>query len=125
MELIARQEKLEEEQKTWSESLIETHKNDALNVFAGDDAEFKKKILFHYDRIKDEAKTKDEVASKMRDAYHIASAGQKGGLDPVARAAGTYSGQRGVKTSKKWTDEDMEFASKFGLSEEDIKKYAK
>jgi len=125
-ELIQRTEKLEADQSSFTERVIEGHKNDALAVLGGDDKDLRDKILFHFDRLKDTAQTKDEVTSKMRDAYYMATGGKTDGIDPIARAAAHHTA-RGVapKTGSKMTADQKDLASRFGINEDDLKKYSK
>ena len=122
-ELLKRQEHLEEEQESWTGKIVEGHKGDALAVLVGDDEELRKKVIFHYDRIKDEATTKDEINKKMRDAYLLAVGKPVNQIDPIARAAAHYSGHGVVKTGSKLTEDQKDLAAKLGINSDEIKKY--
>jgi len=125
VELIQRTEKLEEEQKSFSTRVVDGHKLDAFAVLAGDDAELLKKIQYHYERISDDATTRDEVNKKAKDAWLLANGGANAGIDPIARAAAYQSGHGVVKTGERLTGDQRDLASKLGISDDDLKKYSK
>jgi chromosome segregation ATPase len=118
MELKKRQESLEEEQRTWKEQVIESHKNDSLAVLAGDDEDLRKIILLNYDRIKDDATTKEQVAKKMKEAY-LLSTEKAHSMNPLLATGGLPP-----SSSKKneITPELKDLAKRFGVSKEDLTK---
>ena len=122
LELKKQQEKLEEDQQKWAEQLETSWKDEALAVFGGTDVELRKKIGFHYDRIKDEARTKDEISKKMKDAYNLATGRAFVGPNPITQAASsTSSGNLAPSKKEKLSDAQKELGRKLGLSEEDMK----
>lgn len=79
IELRQRQEVIEEEtkklregQESFTKRTIEEYRDDAISIAIGEDEEVKKKVLFHYDRIRDEATTKEQIRKKVRDAVKLA-----------------------------------------------------
>lgn len=123
VELIKRQEKMEEEQRSFVETQIRSYKDESLAVLAGDDEELHKKVLFHYDRIKDEAVSKQDIQRKMRDAYRLAKS-DSNTSDPFATIH-NYSGTAPKAGKEEGIKGDLkDLASKFGLSDADIKKYS-
>jgi len=119
MELKKRQESLEEEQKTWKEQVIESHKNDALAVLASEDEELRKKILFNYDRIKDDAVTKEQIAKKMKEAY-LLSVEKHAIINPLTLGGAGMPPK--IISKEKITPELEELARKMGISKEDLTK---
>ncbi len=127
IELMQRQDKLEEEQKTFVGMQVASYKDEALAVLAGDNDDLRKKTLFHFDRIKDEAVSKAEIQRKMRDAYRLAKDDSNINSDPFARAM-AYSGEGQApsnKGEKDLSNDVKELAKRLGLSEEDLKKHVK
>lgn len=125
IELMQRQEDLENKTKGFVESQITAFKDEALATLAGDNEELRKKTLFHFDRIKDEATNRDDIRRKMRDAYRLAQSDLSTSADPFAAAVGYSGGQ--APTAKASTGEfnsdQKDLARKLGLSEDDLKKY--
>ena len=124
--LLERQEKLEEDSTSFKQRVIESHKNDSLAVLAGDDTELRKKIDYHYGRIIGDATTKDEIATKMREAYLLSTGGGHAGVDQLNRAAGfTSSGFVAPQKKGELSQDQKDLASHLGLSNDDITKYSK
>jgi len=121
MELKQKQEELEENQKSFTKNLTDSQKNEALAVLVGDDEKIRKKVLLNYDRIVGDAKTKDEVFAKMRDAYNMLGASVQS-PNPVYQALGASGGA--PSASKQSAKVDSELARSLGVSSEDIKKYS-
>jgi hypothetical protein len=121
LELKKRQESLEEEQRTWKQQVVESHKDDALAVLAGDNEELRKKILLNYNRLKDEAVTKEQVAKKMKEAYLLSKERHADEIDPLSQAL-----VNGVppkpKSSDRVSPELEDLAKKFGVSKEELTK---
>jgi len=125
IELMQRQEKLEDEQKSFVQLQVSSFKDEALTVLAGDNDDLRKKTLFHFDRIKDEAISKADIQRKMRDAYRLAKEDANISSDPFARAV-SYSGEGSAPTgkgSKELSSDLKTLAKSLGLSEEDLKKH--
>jgi len=111
-----------------NEILESTHKdfyNDQLNELAGDDEEFKKKIEFHYNRIKDPASSKEEVSKKLRDSWLLASA--KEDETPISNFSSGGVSKIKTKDSSSFTTEEKQLAQKLAqagglkLTEDDFK----
>jgi hypothetical protein len=125
MELMQRQEDLETKTKGFVETQINTHKDEALAVLAGDNEELRKKTMFHYDRIKDEATSREDIRRKMRDAFRLAQGDVTGTNDPFSSAV-SYSGgsaPNAKPASADFSNDQKDLAKKLGLSEDDLKKY--
>lgn len=95
-------------------------KTDIISSLVGDDEELKKKVEFHYDRIKDEAKTKDEIKAKVQDAYFLATR-QEAPTGNYMSSAGAGN----VKVKSQVSAEEKELGDKLGITDEDRKKYNK
>lgn len=95
-------------------------KADIINSLVGDDEELKKKVEFHYDRIKDEAKTKDEIQSKVNDAYFLATRQEAPTGNYVSSA-----GAGNVKNEEQITPGEKEIGDALGITDEDRKKFNK
>lgn len=121
IELMQRQEKLEEEQKSFLEKQVQSHKDEASAVLAGTDDDLRKKILFHYERIKDDAVSKDEVYKKMREAAILAK-GENSGVNPLS--ALNYQGAPPTGSSKVESEASREIRQHFKISDEDKQKYS-
>lgn len=120
--LKEKQEKLEDDQKSFFERQVTEHKNDALNAIVGDDPELREKVLHHFDRIKDDAVTREEINKKMREASLLAT----GITHSAPSALGLASGLSGagIKEKKQQVNQEvLEAAPMFGLTKEDIEKY--
>ena len=120
------QEKLGEETRAFASKVVESHKADALSVLAGSDEEMRKKVLHHYERLKDEAVTKEEIANKMREAWLLAGGSQNHGGSSIAGGLGSYSpspskSQKGTELS----ESQKALAASMGISDETLKKYNK
>lgn len=124
-ELMQRQDELEENQKSFTETVIQGHKNDALAVLAGDDKDLRDKIEYHYNRISDKATTKEDINKKVKDAYLLATGGRSAAIDQISRAVSYQGGGGIVKSSDGFSSEQKELASRLGITEEDLKKYNK
>ena len=125
IELMQRQEDLESKTQGFVETQISTHKDEALAVLAGDNKDLREKTLFHYERIKDEAVSREDIRRKMRDAFRLAQDSVVSGNDPFATAMGYTGGQA---PNAKPADGDLsadqkDLTKKLGLSEDDLKKY--
>lgn len=100
------------------------HKTDLLKVLAGDDEDLKKSIEHHYDRIKDDAQTKEQIEAKMREAYHLATRGSSS-PDPLKATQSAASGIVHKANAGEVDPEVAKWGKAFGLSEDDIKKHNK
>lgn len=122
MELIKRQEALEDRQKTWQEQQLMSHKNNALSRFGVYDDEVKAKVLANYDRIKDDATTEEQVLSKMRDAVTIATGSSPNvRMNPLFAGSASLGMAPSARGSSPVSGDVAELAKKLGLSAEDLK----
>jgi Mg2+ and Co2+ transporter CorA len=97
-------------------------KDITISSLAGADEELKKKIQFHFDRIKDETLTVEQMKKKVRDAYLLATEKTIDLSGQIISSAG--AGMHIPLTPKKeMTPELKGLASKLGLTDEDIKKH--
>jgi len=120
LQLKQKQEELEENQKTFSQQIVDGNKNEALAVLVGDDEELRKKVLSNYDRIKGDAVTKEEINSRMREAYNML--GQFASKpNPLLQAVNFSGGAGVVKTPSKLNDDQKSLGKKLGLTDEDLK----
>lgn len=115
-------EQLEKQQQQFTGQIIDSYKNEALMALVGDDEDTKKQVLQNYDRIKDEAVTKDQVYQKVREAYNMTgnSAPQ---FNPFQFANSGLQGTPPKGESKKGGDVDKDLASKLQISEDDLNNY--
>jgi hypothetical protein len=97
---------------------VESNKNEALAVLVGNDEALRKKVLYNYDRLKGDAVTKDEINSRMRDAYNML-----GQAAPQVNVLGQAVNYQGVSSTGKKEKVDKDLASKLGLTEEDLTKH--
>ena len=95
-------------------------KADIISSLVGDDEELKKKVNFHYDRIKDEPKTKEEIKAKIDDAYFLATR-QEAPTGGYISSAGAGN----VKVKEQVSAEEKEIGNALGITDEDRKKYSK
>jgi len=125
MELIKRQEELEDQQKSWQQQQMDSHKTNALASFGIHDDEVRQKVLANYERIKDEAVTPEQIQSKMRDAVTIATgAAPSVRINPVFAGNSPMGMPHQAQRSSQVSGDFKDLASKFGLSDSDIKKLA-
>lgn len=120
MEIVTRQEKLEDEQKSWREAQELAHKNDAMSLLAGGDEELRRKLEFHYNRIADPATTRDQIFSKMSEAAKLA--GQNVQSDPFSRAASFSGGMQPPNQTKGLSAEQSDLAARLGISAKDVER---
>ena len=114
----------EEIKKEVLEGVMQDHYADTLKSLAGDDEELKKKIEFNYNRLQDPGVTKPEVTKKLTDAYHLSTITET--EDALTTSVISSGGVSRVKTTpddKSFSGEEKELGQKFGISEDDIKKY--
>jgi chromosome segregation ATPase len=121
IELMKRQENLEEQQTTFKQQVVQSHMNDALAVLAGEDEEVRKKIMHNYERINDDATTKEDIFRKMKDAYRLTT-DRSVSMNPLSAAMGVVGNAPAKGDNKVWSDDLKELGSKMGLKEDDMKK---
>lgn len=116
-EILQRQEKLEDEQKNFAKGQMETYKSDALSSLTGEDKNLKEKILFHYDRIKDEANTREDIKKKMEDAAKLAGTYAERPMDYLSQAL-SHRGSSSPKKEKGFaeTEEGKNLAKMLNLN---------
>lgn len=86
------------------------------------DPEMEKKIRHHYSRLSDPADSPEAIEKKLADATLLAT----GGVNPGGRAFSAAGGiPRVVVNAKPMSPELVEAGKKFGISDEDIKKFDK
>jgi hypothetical protein len=98
IELMKRQEDLEERQKAWEESQRKTYLDDALDRIAGDDPKLKEKIEHNFKRISGDAKTKKEIEERAVEAYNMLGLNQKNPLAAAINAGGDAPTEKGETT---------------------------
>lgn len=118
IELMQRQEaveeqtrKVSEEQEKFTKRMQEEYRDDAIAAIIGDDDEGRKRVLLQYDRLRDEAETKEDIRKKVRDAVRLSRdeestnplfrhAPNLGSESPRARARGFAETERGRSLAK-------------------------
>lgn len=86
---------------------------------AAGDPEMEKKIRHHYNRLSDPADSADAITQKLNDAILLAS----GGASAMGRAFSSAGGVvKAPVNHKPMSPELKNMASKFGITDEDIKK---
>ena len=117
--LKKQQEELEEKQNSFITNTVSEIKNDVLESLAGDDADLKAKIELNFNRLKDSdnAKTRKEIKDLMSEAYSMSIGSRP--HNPVF-SAHNAGGNPVIKTEKTSSD-FVDFAKKFGVSEEELK----
>jgi len=118
-------EELDKKQEDFKNTIINGHLDDALAVVAGDDGELRKKILHHYDRIKGEAITKEDINKRVKEAFLLETGGQWGGPNIFRGAIGYDSGGKiSHDGGGNESDSSKEIRKTMGISDEDRKKYS-
>ena len=106
------------------EGVMSDHYNDILNSLSGGDEDLKKKIEFNYNRLQDPGATKPEVTKKLTDAYHLSTITEtEDALNTSVISSGGVSKVKTTPDDKSFSAEEKEIGQKFGLSDEDMKKY--
>jgi hypothetical protein len=104
MEYKTRLESIEEKERGFVEKTINSYKDNAFNQYAGEDEELKKKIQFHYDRIKDDATTQEEINTKTEEAYLLATKHTR--PNPIHQAVNLTGSAPMRPKSKSYADTD-------------------
>jgi chromosome segregation ATPase len=89
-----------------------------IKNLSGEDEELKKKIEFQYNRL-GVADNEKDAQEKMKDAFLLATGRQAPNMFNVARGTGGDA----PRVNQPASQELSELGSRFGLSDEDIKKY--
>uniref|UniRef100_A0A6M3IP54 Uncharacterized protein n=1 Tax=viral metagenome TaxID=1070528 RepID=A0A6M3IP54_9ZZZZ len=120
MELKQKAEQLEENQYKFTEQLQNSYKNEAMAVLVGNDKDLQKKVLYNYNKLNSPDGTKEEVFSKMRDAYNMLGASNNS-INPVNAAATHHGPPSGFKQAGGTVDAGL--AKNLGITEEELKKH--
>lgn len=122
-DLVSRQEKLEEQQTSFHQRVVEQNKNDVFAVLAGNDDGLRKQIEFHYNRLPEEAVTKEEVAKKAKDAFLLANSGRSdtASSDQLSRVMGTNASVP-TRQTVGVTEDQAQLAKALGITDEELKK---
>lgn len=95
--------------------------NESISALAGNDKGLADKIQFHYERLGGSKGNTKEDTEKLKDAYLLATGKQAPNLFSVAR--GSFVGE--APEPREGTSREVsELGRKFGVSEEDVKKYS-
>lgn len=86
-----------------------------------DDEESKKKLLFHYERIKDDAKDEDSIRKKVEDAYKLTHDGKN--PNPLLRGFNVRGSSRVGDGTEKESEYSQDLRQHLKIKDEDIKKY--
>lgn len=117
--------KVEEAKGAGLQAVLESVKDKAIRSLAGSDTELLKKIQGNYEILNVPVKDEDSVNDRVRRAYLLSVEAPA----PVDRATGAFappagSGKRvGEKSESAFSDELKGLASKFGVSDDDVKKF--
>lgn len=114
-------EKINKAKSEVFEGVMKDHYNDTLKALAGEDTETLKKIEHHYKRLGDSATTKSEITNKLRDAYLLATKQEDSNLSSSAFSSAGAGGLKFKGSEKKFNEDEKDLASKFGLTEKDLK----
>lgn len=91
-----------------------------MDSLSGGNKELREKIDFHYKRVGGDGATDEKQAQElMKDAYLLATGKQAPNMFSVARGVGGEP----PKTNEPTTQEVSDMGKKFGLSDDDIKKF--
>ena len=114
------QKKFTEDIRNVRTSLFSGQVSSWMDTLAGDNKELREKIDFHYKRVGGEGATDEKQAQElMKDAYLLSTGKQAPNMFNVARATGGDA----PKTNEPTSQEVSDMGKKFGLSDDDIKKY--
>lgn len=122
------------EMKELANKTAEERKERLVSVYAGKDDEMKKKILFHFDRVKGNASSEAEIEAAIKDAYILATGGSadQNVLRGVQSASVVGNRVNAVPSNTEVTPELKEATDKFNqhisdpklkITDEDFKKY--
>lgn len=125
IELMKRQEALEDTQKQFTKKQTDSYKEIALARFGISDPETRAKVMAQYDRLKDEASTEDEIYGKMKDAVTVATGRTPGTSPNPVFSPGGYGNAPSRSIDPGITQDLLSLASRMGVTAEDFKKYSK
>lgn len=103
---------------------VEEIKDQHITRLVGVDTELKKKVQYAFDnQTAGDTSTPEAIATRVQNAYAIAIQGMPAGALSGAAVSGAGAGT-GAPVSG-WTGEEADFASKFGIKPDTLKKYPK
>jgi len=97
--LKAIENEVDKKHKDFVEQQFSTAKDKRLNELSGDDTDFKDKILFHYERLKDPIASAEDIYKKLNDAYILAT-GEAPTVNPLRSILSGSSSYGSYKTKK-------------------------
>lgn len=113
-DLKRKQEALEDDQKAFKSTTLNTWKSDALDRASGGNAELRKQIESAYDDFKGDAEDRSAIAERVAKAARLVQAPPS--LNPVTAAVGaTGDAPTGTKKAFSETDEGKSLATSLGL----------
>jgi len=109
------QERIKIEQEQKAKTAIEEIQVELLQELVGEDQEEMKKVMFHYDRLADEATTKEQIEKKMKDAVKLSSAEKE--ASPLNRVLGlTGEAPKKKESSYSESEDGQQLAKEIGLN---------
>jgi len=117
------EEKVESAKSAILEGVNKDHYSETLKALVGDDEELQKKVELNYSRLTDEVASKEDITKKMTDAYRLSVEDRSPNALNTAVVSSGGAPLARPPASKAFTQEEKELAGKFGLSDEDLKKY--
>ena len=114
-------EKINTVKKEVLEGVMQNHKNKTLEALVGEDAELKKKVELEYGRLSDVASTEEQITKKLKDAFILATAKEPDGINANIYGSGNVGRVYINSQSPKFSAEEKELGSKFGLTDKDFK----
>ena len=105
------------------DSVHQDHYSETLKTFAGEDAELKKKVEFHYKRLGDVAGTKEEINKKLQDAYLLATRQEDAGVLNTSVISSGGVSRLTRKSNQPFTPEEKAIGAKLALTPEDLDKF--
>jgi hypothetical protein len=116
--------KVEEAKNEGVSKVNATVRDEAINIYAGDDKELKEKIAKNYDLINKPGNTKDEITERARDAYLISIGLDDNDLLQSRVSSPSGPGRSVGDASRGESSEELKnLGSKFGISPDDWGKF--
>ena len=118
VELLKRQESLEENQTNFIKSQKDSWMSEAIKQYTGGDEEKEKKIKYQVSRLNDDATTKEDIINKVKDAVGLAGLNNPGQSNPITEANAYYGSINNAKPRTDnfaESDRGEEAARKLGL----------
>lgn len=114
--------KIDEKINGVKEDIVKEKISERVKNFSNGDEELEKKILYHYNRIKDEATNDKEINKKLVDAFILAT--KRDDNDVVSGTISSFGSPVITKRQKNEIKPELKpVAEKLGITDEDIKKY--